>query len=108
MPKLVTHVFSRGLFVKADNGGMPDNILYQLAAVAEKTGRMVNYVITRDKRAYMGIVTPFPALPEKFRYAEHVTWPNGLMEVYEVPEKTARENRGELRNGKKKGRGKNA
>lgn len=103
MPKLVTHVFSRGLLVKADNGALPDNILYQLAAATEKTGRMVNYVVTRDGRAFMGIVTPFPPLPGKFQYAEHVSWPNGLMEVYEVPEKTARENRGELRNGKKKG-----
>jgi len=104
MPKLVTHVFSHGLFVKPESGLMPDSILYQLAATAEKTGRMVNYVVTRDGRAYMGLVTPFPSLPEKFRYVEHVTYPNGLMEVYEVPEETARENRG----GKKKGRGKNA
>lgn len=102
MPKLVTHVFSRGLFVKADTGVLPDTVLYQLAATAEKTGRMVNYIVTRNYGAFMGIVTPFPPLPEKFRYAEHATFPNGIMEVYPVPEKTAREIRGELNEGEKK------
>lgn len=83
--KAVTHVFSRGLIVKAESGTMPDSVLYQLAKKHEESGRMVEYVTTQYG-VFMGIVTPFPPLEGKFAYAEHVSYPNGLMEVYAVPE----------------------
>lgn len=83
--KAVTHVFSRGLLVKPESGLMPDYVLYQLAKKHEETGRMCVYAATQYG-AFMGIVTPFPPLEGKFAYAEHVTYPNGLMECYQIPE----------------------
>ena len=83
--KAVTHVFSRGLLVKPESGLMPDYVLYQLAKKHEESGRMYVYVATQYG-TFMGLVTPFPPLEGKFAYAEHVSFPSGLMECYEIPE----------------------
>lgn len=97
--KLVSHVFSCGLLVKADTGALPDTVLYQLARAYEKHGRMVSYVSTQYGN-FMGMVTPLPDMGEKFRYCEHAAFPSGLMEVYNVPEKIVEVN-GKCRKKKK-------
>lgn len=85
MSKLVTHVFSNDLLVKPESGLLPDTVLYQMARANATTGKMVTYLTTRLYGSFMGIVTPFPPLEGKFAFAEHVAYPKGLMEVYQLP-----------------------
>ncbi len=82
--KAVTHVFSRGLLVKAESGLAPDYVMYQLAKLHEQSGRMLVYTATQYGN-FMGIVTPFPPMEGKFSFGEEAAFPSGLMEVYEVP-----------------------